>query len=290
MGREQVRRFGVVGASVGHSLSPAMHTAAFGHMGMAAVYLPMDVPEGALARAWHGAWRLGFAGLNVTAPHKEGAFAMGTVATEAARQARSANVVAFAPDGSTRIDSTDGEAVTGALDARDPGWAARCTSLSPALVLGAGGAARAGAVALCGRGAAVAVAARRPEAAADLCALLRSLGGRAQPVAWETRRAVAAGAPVVLQGTPLGGGRRQKGDPLAPGALPGPRGILVELAYGAAPTPLEARARAAGLAVVDGREVLARQGSASWRLWFGVPGPLAVMWAATGAVSGERLS
>lgn len=274
-GVTRTRLFGVIGASVGHSLSPAMHRAAFAHLNMAAVYLPFDVTAGAVARALAGAQALSVWGLNVTAPHKERAFELATVVSDQASSARAANTLRLWPDGAIEADSTDGYAVVTALDARRPHWehgGARC------LVLGAGGVARVAAVALAQRGAAVDIAARRPEGADALVRQVRAVGGTARAVAWEARGRAAEAAMVTVQATPLGAGSRQRGDPLAPDALPGH--LLVEMAYGPQPTPLEARAKAAGRPVVDGREILARQGARAWRLWFGVDGPLDVMLAA----------
>jgi shikimate dehydrogenase len=283
-GAEATRVLGVVGAAVGHSLSPAMHRAAFAHLGMRAVYLAFDVPEGAFARALAGARALGLWGLNVTAPHKERAFALATVPGRRALLAGAANTLRLHPDGTIEADLTDGEAIVDALSARRSGWARATSPRAPALVLGAGGVARAAAVALAEAGAAVAVTARRPEAAEALARRVGDLGGEAAHHPWAERGRWAERAPVVVQATPLGGGARQRGDPLPPDVLPA--GTLVELAYGSGPTPLEARARAAGREVVGGREVLARQGAHAWRLWFGVEGPLEVMLRAVGADAG----
>jgi shikimate dehydrogenase len=272
------RVLGVVGASVGHSLSPRMQAAAFEHLAMDAVYLPFDVPVGAFARALFGAQSLGLWGLNVTAPHKEQAFALATETTEAARNAGAANVLRLEADGRIRADSTDGYAIVQALAERDAAWAKTLTNDTPALVLGAGGVARIAAVALADAGAAVSIAARRPEAAEGLAERVLALGGSARAVAWAERSRLSAVAPLVVQATPLGGGARPRGDPL--GDAPPPSGRLVELAYGPEPTPLERRSRVAGTEVIDGREILARQGARSWRLWFGVDGPLDVMWRA----------
>jgi shikimate dehydrogenase len=281
-----VMLLGVVGESVGHSLSPAIHTAAFRHLGMAAAYLAFDVPATALARALAGACALGVVGLNVTAPHKERAYELATRVGPAAAAAGAANVLRLGPDGAIDADSTDGYAIVTALTARRPEWAHALTPTSPALVLGAGGVGRTAAVAIAQAGAAVRVAARRPEAAEAVVGHVRSLGGRADVCPWSERGVWADRAPVVVQATPLGGGARPRGDPLPHDALPAD--VLVELAYGPAPTPLEARSAAAGRTVVDGREILARQGARSWRLWFGIDGPLEVMLAAVRAAGDGR--
>jgi shikimate dehydrogenase len=274
-GHRETRVLGVVGAYVGHSLSPSMHARAFAHLAMDAVYLPFDVPVGAFARALAGAQALGLWGLNVTAPHKEIAYTLATEATPAAHRARAANVLRLDAGGHVVADSTDGQAVIDALRARDERWAAATSVCAPALVLGAGGVARACAVALAEAGATVAISARRPEAAAALADGVGHLGGQALAVPWPERLTWAARSPLVVQSTPLGGGVRPRGDPLGGEVLPG--GRLVELAYGPEATPLERRARVAGRDVVDGREILARQGALSWRLWFGIDGPLEVM-------------
>jgi shikimate dehydrogenase len=285
--RGRTRVFGVVGASVAHSLSPAMHAAAFDHLAMDAVYLPFDVPAGAFARALYGAQALGLWGLNVTAPHKEQAFALSHRASAQAARAGAANVLRLGPDGAIECDNTDGMAITDAVRLRLPGWPLD-PGAPPALVLGAGGAARVAAVALADLGATVAVTARRSDAVQALARLVRSHGGEATEVAWTERGRAAAEAAVVVQATPLGGGTRPRGDALGDAAAG--QGLLVEMAYGPEPTPLERRWAAAGGMVVDGRELLARQGAHSWHLWLGIEGPLDVMWRAIARTPDVRRS
>jgi shikimate dehydrogenase len=273
--RSRTRILGVVGHPVGHSLSPRLHGAAFRHLAMDAAYLAFDVPPGALELALRGAARLGVWGLNVTAPHKEEAYRLASRWTPRAQAAGSVNVLRWDPeeDGWTG-DSTDGEAVLAELATLDPP-----PTPGRALVLGAGGVARAVVASLRQAGWTVKVCARRWEAAQALAQSMDPTGDHVRPWPWEERHQGVRAADLTVQATPLGGFTRPGADPLR--GVP-PQGVLVELAYGQGPTPLERRWREAGLPAVGGLSILCRQAALSWDLWFGLTGPLAVMRRAVG--------
>jgi shikimate dehydrogenase len=222
-----------------------MQNAAFVARGLDWAYVACRVAAAELEQAVRGLAALGFAGANVTIPHKGAAAGVCDVLDEAAERGGSVNTLVFR-DGRIEGSSTDGEAVVGAVD---PAGAR-------VLVLGAGGAARAVATALEHAGAAgVRLATRRdgdwPPDAAD--------------------------ATILVNATPL-----VDEVPVAPRAGQ----AVVDLAYrpDAAPTALVEAARAAGCdPVVDGLEVLVRQGAASFGRWTGIPAPLDVMRAAARA-------
>lgn len=243
---------GIIGDPVSGSLSPRMQNAAFRAAGLDWVYVPLPVEAERLGDAVRGLVALGFAGANVTIPHKTAVLAHCDELDEVARRAQSVNTLAVR-NGRVHGSSTDGLALTGAVDARG----------ARALVLGAGGAARAAAAALAGAGAAaVAVSARRPEQARELA---RLLGCEAEtwPPAGEWT--------LVVNATPL-----KEELPLEPRAGQ----AIVDLAYlpDGRETALVAAARAAGCAVVvDGLEILVRQGAASFERWTGVPAPVEAM-------------
>jgi len=266
---------GVLGFPARHSLSPRLHARAFAHLGMRAVYLPLEVPPERLEDALAGARALRFRGLNVTMPHKEAVFRLADTVSAAAGRCRSANTLTWDPAGRLLADSTDGPAVWQALAARGA-----ATPGEAALVLGAGGAARAAAFALGEGGMRVTICARHAQRAQELALELRAQGLEAAVEAWSARGAVAGRVRVVVQATPLGGPLHPRTHALGPDAALREDAWVVEMAYGALPTPLETWARALGRGVIDGREILARQAALSWRLWFGVEGPLAVMEAA----------
>jgi shikimate dehydrogenase len=266
------RLVGLIGDPVAHSLSPRMQNAAFAHLGLDWAYVPLRVDAGALDAALAGLAALSFAGVNVTIPHKEAVAGRCHTLSPVAAACHSVNTVIVQPDGSLHGDSTDGEAVVSGVTDR-----VGASALSgSALVLGAGGAARAVAAALAAAGMQVAILARRPGAAAALASELSDTG-RVEAVA-----AFPASPPeLVVNATPLGGASALTESPLEADALSDVR-VVCDLAYrpDARPTPFASAAAALGIAVIDGLEVLARQGAASFRLWTGRDAPLDIMRAA----------
>ena len=262
-------RCGVLGWPVRHSRSPAMHEAAYRARGLDGWrYQLLPVPPELFEETVRALPGAGFAGANVTIPHKEAALALADAATDRARAIGAANTLTFRPDGSIHADNTDAPGLIAALsEVVDPRGAT-------ALVLGAGGTARAAVWALRDAGAAEVLVWNRTRARAQrLCA---ELGGRVVdgPVP----------AQIVLNTTSVGLGGE---DPFAhlPLARDGLGDVtcLVELVYGARPTALAQAARAAGAAVVDGLEILVRQGALSFERWTGRPAPLDAMRAAARA-------
>jgi shikimate dehydrogenase len=259
---------GVIGDPVAHSLSPRMQNAAFAAAGLDWAYVPLRVAPDRLAEALRGLPGLSFAGANVTIPHKEGVAALVDETTDVARAAGSVNTIVVRRDGTLLGDSTDGGAVTGGLEA-----AAGAGALAGrVLVLGAGGSARAVISALTAAGADVGVWSRRPEAAQTLAT---ALGVAAHD------RLPSPLPPVIVNCTPLGGAKALTESPVAADSLSDVHAVC-DLAYrpDAAPTVLCGDAAARGIAVVDGLEVLVRQGARSFAIWTGVEPDLTVMRAA----------
>ena len=215
-----------------------------------------------LLRALPGA---GFTGVNVTIPHKQAALALATDPTPRARAIGAANTLTFQVGGTVGADNTDAPALIAALPFAVSGLTA--------LVLGAGGSARAAVWALIDAGAReVRVWNRTGERAERLCAELGAV-----PVS------AAAPADVLVNCTSVGLGGQTAGDqlPIGPAQLPG-FGCVVDLVYTAGGTELVRRARAQGLPTVDGLELLVRQGALSFERFTGRPAPLAVMRRALG--------
>ena len=253
------RRAGVIGHPVAHSRSPAMHAAAYAELGMDWDYVAVDVPPERLAEFVSGMAAAGFAGVNVTIPHKQAVIPLCSEVGPEAAAAGSVNTL-LVRDGRIRGESTDGRGLLWALGELEP---------ADALVLGAGGAARAAVAALRDAGWDVAVSARRPEAAAGL--------GTAVP--WPPDRAAA----LVVNATPLGqretpGPGPDVSVPIATSLL-GPGMTVADLAYrgDGAETPLCAAARERGARVVDGIEVLIGQGIHAFELLTGRPAPVEAM-------------
>jgi shikimate dehydrogenase len=219
-------------------------------------YQRLPVPPHLFAETVRALPGAGFAGANVTIPHKEAALAVATEASDRARQIGAANTLTFA-DGRIEADNTDAPGLLAALSAVP----------DIALVLGAGGSARAAAWALREAGAAVQVWNRTPERAV---ALAEALGVRA------TDRIAPAG--LLVNCTAVG---LEDPDASPVDAITWP--VVVDLVYGDRETALIRAARDAGAATVDGLEILARQGALSFERWTGRPAPLEIMRAAARA-------
>jgi shikimate dehydrogenase len=257
----------VIGDPVRHSLSPALHNAAFEALGLDWVYLAFEVPAGSAAAAVEGMRAFGIDGLNVTMPHKADVAAAVDVLSPVAERLGAVNTV-VRRGGVLVGESTDGAGFVDALRA-DEGFdpaGKRC------LVVGAGGAARAVVLALAEAGAAsVVVTGRTPDrvaAAAELAGDQGRVGEAAE----------AADADLVVNATPVGMGD-DGGLPVDPSLL-GPGQVVVDLVYHPLNTPLLAEARGRGAVAVNGLGMLIHQAAHAFRLWTGEEPPLEVMSAA----------
>jgi len=270
----------VIGDPVSHSLSPALHNAAFSALGLDWVYVAFHVAAGEGAAAVAAMRTLGLAGLSVTMPHKSDVAAAVDRLRPTAARLGVANTVGWAPGAAGDLleaESTDGGGFLDALKGD--------TGFDPAgracLVLGAGGAARSVVLALADAGAdSVTVAARRPGAAEPVAALA---GGAGAVVAAADSGALAGaigGADLVVNATPVG---MQAGDGLPfdlDGGLFGSRHLVADLIYVPATTPLVAEARARGATTVNGLGMLIHQAARQVEMWTGRPAPLEAMSAA----------
>jgi shikimate dehydrogenase len=255
---------GVLGFPVGHSRSPAMMAAAFNQLGLWDWrYLKLPVSPERFADTLRALPASGYVGANVTIPHKPAALEIADEATEAAAAIGAANTLSFV-DGRIEADNTDAGGLLDALGGPPP---------ATALVLGAGGAGRAAAWALREAGVAVAVWNRTGERAKALAEELE-VGRVSQPQAAE----------LIVNATSVG---------LLPGSDAvselglrelDPPAVLVDLVYGEEPTALCRWAEQAGARIVEGSEVLVRQGARSLERWTGQPAPIAAMRGAVESV------
>lgn len=247
------RRLGVLGWPVAHSRSPAMQNAALRELGLGDWrYQLLPVPPELFAQTTRALGAVGFAGANVTIPHKQAALALADRASEAARAIGAANTLSFARGGAIAAENTDApgllEAIGEPLEGRR------------ALVLGAGGSARAAVWALRAAGAGeVAIWNRTPERA-------RALAREFEASALERPQA----AEVLVNCTSVG--LQPEPEALArlglDESLLGQCALVVDLVYRQqGETELLAAARAAGARTVDGLEVLVAQGALSLELW-----------------------
>lgn len=262
----------MLGFPVAHSRSPDMHNAAFRALGLDWRYVKLPIPPALLTETVRALPSSGFRGANVTIPHKHAALALSDERTPSADAIGAANTLTFLDGGTIEAHNTDAPGFLAALgeDARG----------LRALVLGAGGAARAVAWALRQAGASeVMVWNRTAERAAELAA---DLGVSAVPR--------PAACDLLVNATSVGLEPRldEAGtlDALQLDEFDPPQ-IVVDLVYGEEPTPLLAWARRAGSRTVDGLEVLVRQGALSFERWTGFEAPVGAMRA--GAVSRRDL-
>jgi shikimate dehydrogenase len=284
-------RLGVLGWPVAHSRSPAIHNAALASLGMADWhYQRLPVPPRLFAETTRSLGLSGFLGANVTIPHKEAALALADERSGAAGAIGAANTLTFAPDGTIAAENTDAPGLIAALG--EPVRGRR------ALVLGAGGSARAAAWAL-------------REAGAGEVSIWNRTRERAQALASELGvRFVREPEPADLLvnctsvGLEAGDGRErhesrespENADKSADRTVErsatedqalnqvgltfdqvGEYSYVVDLVYRSGPTPLLAAARAHGSRTLDGLEILVAQGALSFELWTGRQAPLDVM-------------
>ena len=247
---------GIVGNPVSHSLSPVIHNAWLEAGGVDGAYVAFAPKDAAGFEALVAAGRAGLiAGVNVTAPFKEQAFALADEAAAAAQMTGSANILVF-EDGRVRADSADGAGVLYALAEQAPKLKLNGASV---VMLGAGGAARAGAGALIEAGAALSILNRTRERAEALVADL----GPAVSVASDAN--VLEGADLVINALSVA-------PDISLAALK-PSAVVMDMTYKPVVTPLLAAARARGLTTVDGLAMLIGQAAPSFEAIFGRPPP-----------------
>jgi shikimate dehydrogenase len=261
-------RLGVLGWPVAHSRSPAIQNAALKAAGLAGWrYQLLPAPPAVLEDVVRGLAAARFRGANVTIPHKQAALALADTASEPARGIGAANTLIFADDGTIEAENTDAPALIKCLPFTVRGRSA--------LVLGAGGSARAAVWALLEAGASeVSVWNRTPERAS---ALADELGARA------VSRAIAAD--VLVNCTAVGLGQPDapfEHLPLSPQGL-GDYGCVVDLVYGPGATALVVAAQARSVPAIDGLELLIAQGALSFRCFTGVDASIEAMRAAVAA-------
>ncbi len=271
-----MNRLAVIGQPIGHSLSPRMHGAALAALGMDRewTYEAIELGPADLAGGVARLVAEGYVGANVTIPHKAAALALADRPTAAASAIGAANTLSFDRDGIS-ADNTDAPGLLAALPAGVAG--------KRALVLGAGGATRAAVWALAGEGAEVSIRNRSGDRAAALAAELGAEALDPDAAVPLERFDLLVNATSVGLATPDAPARPPGSDLKALGIGTdglSDRLVVVDLVYGVAPTELAAAAGRAGATVVDGLEVLVRQGAESFRIWTGAEPPLEVMRAA----------
>ncbi len=254
---------GVVGWPIGHSRSPRLHGHWLDRYGIDGYYIPIALEPEDFEAGLRALPRLGFRGVNVTIPHKETACALADARSPRADAIGAANTLSFGAEGEIHADNTDGYGFLENLRQGAPGWRA---DAGPALVLGAGGAARGVVWALLEAGAPEVRLANRTRARAD--ALRSEFGARVVALDWAEAEAAAAGATAIVNTTALG----LAVEDVAPLDFRNAdaQALATDIVYEPLETPFLAAARRRGLRTVDGLGMLLHQAAPGFEAWFGV--------------------
>ena len=263
----RTRLAGIMGWPVTHSRSPALHNFWIDEHGIDGAYVPLPVPPEHLAQALRALPALGLRGCNLTLPHKQAALAIVDRVAPLALRIGAMNTVKVAADGSLEGSNTDVFGFRENLRERAPDWKA---SAGPAVVLGAGGAARAIVAALTEAQVEEIRLVNRTQARAEhLARDLAAPGTRITIHPWHERTAVQRDAGLLVNTTSLGMVGESELD-IDLTSLP-KRAVVVDIVYVPLETPLLAAARQRGHPTVDGLGMLLHQGRPGFEAWFGYP-------------------
>jgi len=258
----KARVAGIIGWPVAHSLSMRLHGFWLDRFGIDGVYAPFPVRPGGLEQALRALPLLGIAGVNLTVPHKVQAMTVLDRVDDLTRRIGAANTIIVAEDGALEGRNTDGYGFIESLKAAAADWSAKG---GPAVILGAGGAARAVIVALQDAGVPCIRIANRTLSTAQ--GLADELGPDIEAIAWDQRAAGLGDAALLVNTTSLG----LTGQPaldIALDDLP-PGALVTDVVYAPLRTPLLEAAAARGNVTVDGLGMLLHQGRPGFAAWFG---------------------
>lgn len=257
------RLTGIMGWPIKHSRSPKLHNYWLAQNGLAGTYVPLAITPDRLERALRALPALGFAGVNLTIPHKEAALRIVDRVDDLGKRVGAINCVTVETDGSLSGTNTDVFGYSASIEEADATWRA---GTGPVVVLGAGGAARAILLALVDKGAADIRLVNRTAARAD--DLAREFGSAVRSVAWSARADALDGAAMLVNTTSQG----MSGEPALDidlGKLP-KSALVSDIVYVPLETPLLVEARRRGNRVVGGLGMLLHQARPAFQLWNGV--------------------
>lgn len=255
---------GVIGYPIKHSRSPLMHNRWLKIHGLEGVYAAIEIAPADLEPRLAELQAAGLRGINVTVPHKQAIFAMAAELDEAARKIGAVNTVIFRASGGFLGVNTDARGFIASLETARAPW-----QKGPALVLGAGGAARAVVHGLIEAGVKeIRIANRTLERAEALAGDLAAPGVRLDPLAWNNIRGGMKDVSLLVNATSLG---LEGGPPLALD-LEGlaARALVTDIVYAPLETPLLRDAKTQGHEIVDGLGMLIHQARFAFEAWFGI--------------------
>jgi shikimate dehydrogenase len=259
------RLAGIMGWPVAHSRSPALHGFWLAAHGIDGAYVPLAVPPDRLEQALRALPALGFRGCNLTIPHKQAALAVMDRIDPSAHRIGAMNTVIVAADSSLEGSNTDVFGFRENLREQAAEWD---PAAGPAVVLGAGGSARAVIAALSAAGVAeIRIVNRTRDRAATLARDLAMPGTRITVHPWQSRAELLRGADILVNTTSLGMDKEPPLD-LDLAALP-LSAVVVDIVYVPLETALLAAARQRGHRTVDGLGMLLHQGRPGFTAWFG---------------------
>lgn len=259
----QAKIAGVMGWPVAHSLSPRLHGFWLEHHGVDGAYIPMLVSPDDIETVIKILPKLGFRGANVTVPHKVSAHDVADELSPAARAIGAVNTLICRDDGSIYGDNTDGYGFIANLKAGAPSWD---PSAGPALVLGAGGAARAIVWSLLDAGTHEVVLTNRT--AEKSTAIANDMPGNVRVIPWDQRARAVNEVALIVNTTSLGMTDKPALEMNVMNASPST--VVTDIVYAPLETPLLRDASAAGCQTVDGLGMLLHQAVPGFEAWFGV--------------------
>lgn len=254
---------GVMGWPVMHSRSPMMHNYWFRQHELAGTYVPLAIKPEGLSAALKALHPLGFAGCNLTIPHKQQAMTIVDEVDAVAKRIGAISCVVVRPDGSLAGTNNDWFGFIHNLKQAQPGWRA---DAGPVVVLGAGGGSRAVCYGLMQEGAKEIRLVNRTFARAK--GLADEFGGPIQALPWEQRHDVLEGAAMVVNATSQG----MLGQPALDIRLDqlSKTALAADIIYIPLETPFLAAARQRGNRTVNGLGMLLHQGRPAWKMWFNI--------------------
>ncbi|MEO9460989.1 MAG: shikimate dehydrogenase [Lentilitoribacter sp.] len=262
MSLKKIPLAGVIGSPIAQSKSPQLHGHWLKTYGLQGFYIPMDIRADDLRDVLATLPKMGFVGINVTAPHKEAVLEIADLVTDRATLIGAANTLIFRKDGKLHADNTDGYGFIENLKAGAPQWVPQA---GPAVVLGAGGAARAVVASLLDAGVPEIFISNRTRIRAEK--LVSDFGNRLQVVDWVQVGNALEEAVLTVNTTSLG----MIGKPELRVPLDGLRKgtIATDLVYAPLQTNFLREAAAQGCATVDGLGMLLHQAVPGFERWFG---------------------
>ncbi len=266
--------YGVLGDPIGHSLSPAIHNAAFRHLGLNKVLVPFQVPRGELATFFRELEFLGIKGCSVTIPHKEDVIPLLQHKENAVERTGSCNTVALNDKGELTGYNTDYRAAMDSLEeamgkSDDPNAPSPLID-KQVLILGAGGVARSMAFGVAHRGASVTITNRHDERATSLA---EEVGCRT--VGWSLRATTLTD--VIINCTPVGMHPNVDDTPLPPSAFQRPSIVVFDTIYHPENTMMLKLARERGCTTLTGADMFVRQAALQFKIYTGQDAPADLM-------------